>query len=360
MSSHPDSVFAPATRRAAFAYRHARVIHAGKLALALLIAAVLHTVKPMPHFIWCMVTIIIIMMSLPQVGATVEKALMRTVGTLVGAAWGVLLVTAIGDYRLMLVPMLASVAFLCHRSGGRYSYGYLVAGITIIIVTGDASHDGPAEALWRTANILAGCFIAAGVSLFVLPIRAKQDWREQLGASLDAMAGSLDACGAAGEPPRETTLRPMLRRGAEAVAHQKKLLGSLEWESRTLKARSATLAEIAEQQARAFTLLELLLLTDWKDGEDVSDPEVRELTGIIARRLAGMAATVRGHDDLLPATQEPLAGVARRRIRAALDGREAHPFAVNGYCWLLQQLAGTVDALRANLHRLDEPAAPAR
>ncbi|MGL5467523.1 MAG: FUSC family protein, partial [Shewanella sp.] len=62
------SVFAPASPFADFIYRHFRAIHALKLGLALLIAVIINAIWSPPHFIWSMVTIVIIMMSLPQVG----------------------------------------------------------------------------------------------------------------------------------------------------------------------------------------------------------------------------------------------------------------------------------------------------
>ena len=179
-------VFSPASRFTEFVYRYTRLIHSLKLGLALLIATLLNWLWPLPHFLWTLVTIVIIMMHLPQVGRTMEKSLQRAIGTVCGAVYGVLLIACFTDDRIIMALMIIAVMVLCYLAAGRFSYAYLVAGFTMIIVIGDSNHD-TSEAVWRTLNILLGCAIAVAISLLVLPIKAKLDWRHQLSHSLHLM-----------------------------------------------------------------------------------------------------------------------------------------------------------------------------
>ncbi|MGL4749403.1 MAG: FUSC family protein, partial [Shewanella sp.] len=113
------SVFAPASPFADFIYRHFRAIHALKLGLALLIAVIINAIWSPPHFIWSMVTIVIIMMSLPQVGGAIEKSLQRAVGTCLGSAYGVMLVATIDSYWLIMGLLILGVTLICFISAGR-------------------------------------------------------------------------------------------------------------------------------------------------------------------------------------------------------------------------------------------------
>lgn len=67
------SVFASASAFELFIYRHIRIIHVVKICLALLIAHLINAFFPVPYFAWTSVTIVIIMLTLPQVGGRIRK-----------------------------------------------------------------------------------------------------------------------------------------------------------------------------------------------------------------------------------------------------------------------------------------------
>lgn len=341
------SVFSPATPFASYIYRHFRIIHALKLGLALLIAVIINAFWAQPHFVWSMVTIVIIMMSLPQVGGAVEKSMQRAVGTCIGSAYGVMLVVSFQNYWLLMGLLILGVSVTCFISAGRYSYAYLVAGFTMIIVIGDANHD-TSEALWRTANILLGCFIAVLVSLFVFPIKAKQDWRSQLAQSTNILAVILDKHFTASmrEP---FDARPELESAMKAVLTQKKLFFSLEWESKTLKQYKSVLTQLVNKQIRVITLMELLLQTRWTDEDSASYAKVNQIARILQSSLSELGEYLIGQRTDFPVLPERMAINLHQELLASLDRDEQQEFALTGYSWLIYQLAKTIESIYAEV-----------
>ncbi|MGL6122028.1 MAG: FUSC family protein, partial [Shewanella sp.] len=349
------SVFAPATPFAHFIYRYFRSIHALKLGLALLIAVTINAIWAPPHFIWSMVTIVVIMMSLPQVGGAIEKSLQRAIGTCFGSAYGVMLVATVDSYWLIMSLLILAVSLICFISAGRYSYAYLVSGFTVIIVVGDASHD-TSEALWRAANILSGCVIAILVSLFIFPIKAKQDWRSQLAHAIDKMAEVLTLHLKA---PANHSLdfNAELAAAMKAVLTQKKLFFSLEWESTTLKKHKVLLSQLANKQVRLITLLELLPLTRWQESDKDAYHQINGIAAELSRYLQQLAAFVGGKNPQLPVLPQQLVPQLQQTLQQALaltpgssaqeplSNRDYAGFALTGYGWLIYQLTIAVEAL---------------
>ena len=62
------AVFSAASDFELFIYKNIRVIHVIKICLALLLAHLINEAFSVPYFAWTSVTIVIIMLTLPQVG----------------------------------------------------------------------------------------------------------------------------------------------------------------------------------------------------------------------------------------------------------------------------------------------------
>ncbi|MBO1271322.1 FUSC family protein [Shewanella sp. 4t3-1-2LB] len=346
---------------ASFIYRNARIIHTLKIALALFIVALFNWLWPVPHFIWAMVTIVIIMMGLPQVGGAIEKSLQRAIGTLIGSAYGVFLVIAMDNYWSLMGLLIFGVCVVVLLNAGRYSYAYLVTGFTMIIVIGDANHD-TSEALWRSANILMGCLIAMLVSLFVLPIKAKQDWRAQLGKSFSLMAEVLANHLQTHDDVELPVERLKLENAMKAVLAQKKLFFSLEWESQTLKKHPQLLTELANEQVRVITLLELLLMTHWREEENDAYGRMQQIAQRLQQDFAALTDYVNGkrHDrPLLPLELEQRLQqqlLVEQQLASGSDSEQTdlQHFTQNGYGWLLYQLALALLAINQELDKLEQ------
>ncbi len=344
-------IFSPAGRFTDFIYRHARFIHSFKIGFALLIATIMNWFWPLPHFLWTLVTIVIIMLSLPQVGSAMEKSLQRALGTTLGAAYGVILIACFTDYRLIMGLMILAVMLICYLASGRFSYAYLVAGFTMIIVIGDTGHD-TSEAVWRTLNILLGCCIATLVSLFVLPIKAKQDWRYQLSDSLTLMTEIL-ARQLVLDVEHSNDSREELDKINECIAAQKKLFFSLEWESLTLRRKKDQLVKLAQAQSRIVTLLALLnqtRLDSFNDGtQEGLHPVINRLAMRLVELLNMLNSYVTGQTDeliLCPAVLlEDLRTLMNDHITEA--GKVASDS--YGYYWLIYQIAKVIENMHGHI-----------
>lgn len=349
-------MFEQASRFSALIYRYARIVHTVKIVLALSIVAVINGFWPLPHFIWSMVTIVIIMMGLPQVGGAIEKSMQRAIGTTIGASYGVLLVIFVDQYALLMELLIFGVAVVCFLNAGRYSYAYLVTGFTMIMVIGDGNHDTSA-ALWRTANILLGCGVAVLVSLFVLPIKAKQDWRAQMSKSFTMMAKVLDAHLA--EHTDIKKARADLETAMKAVLAQKKLRFSLQWESQTLKRHADTVTELADEQIRVITLLELILQNQLETTDQQALAHIQQFARTMQQHLLQLADYLCGNvaeHPLLPAgfsyqLEQQLIAIQQQEN---MDGKDAaqSAFTLNGYSWLVFQLALALTGVHTQVDKL--------
>nr|WP_228729872.1 FUSC family protein [Shewanella avicenniae] len=349
-------MFEQATWLSAFIYRYARIVHTFKIALALGLIALVNGFWPVPHFIWSMVTIVIIMMGLPQVGGAIEKSLQRAVGTMLGASYGVLLVIFIDQYWQLMGLLIFGVAVVCYLNAGRYSYAYLVTGFTMIIVIGDANHD-TSEALWHTANILIGCVVAVLVSLFVLPIKAKQDWRAQMAKSFEMMAKVLDVHLNHTEDSKKA--RSYLEAAMKAVLAQKKLMFSLEWESQTLKKHAPTVTELADEQVRVITLLELLLQSNLTADKHKTLPQIEQIAKTMQQHLLQLASYLSGKHSEQPQLPTGFSYQLAQQLIALQqhdvegDNEAAQQaFALNGYSWLIYQLALALTGVNTQLDKI--------
>lgn len=344
------SIFSPASDFFNFIYRHFRLVHSLKLGLALAIAALINWIWALPHFVWSMVTIVIIMMSLPQVGGALEKSLQRALGTCLGSIYGVFLIVTFHNYWLVMALLIVGVCLICFIAKGRYSYAYLVSSFTIIIVIGDVSHD-VSEAIWRTANILLGCIIAVLVSLFVLPIKAKQDWRFQLHTAISTLAKAMDTHLHA-DFVTEKTLRHELEAVMRVIVAQKKLFFSLEWESQTLKKHKNVLADIAQEQVCLVTIMQIISQTRWRDDEYPSYAKINQLAGILQQSLLELAEFINGERETFPQLPEQMGLNLHQQLLASLNDCEQHQFSLTGYTWLFYQFAKSLESLYAQVEQI--------
>ncbi|MDX2319415.1 MAG: FUSC family protein [Moritella sp.] len=348
-------VFSPASRFTEFVYRYIRLIHSFKLGFALLIATLLNWLWPLPHFLWTLVTIVIIMMHLPQVGRTMEKSLQRAIGTVFGAVYGVLLIACFTDDRIIMALMIIAVMVLCYLAAGRFSYAYLVAGFTMIIVIGDSSHD-TSEAVWRTLNILLGCAISIVISLLVLPIKAKLDWRHQLSHSLHLMTKIL-ARQLALDIVNEHECSAELSKINQCILAQRNLFFSLGWESLTLRPQLPLLAKLADKQNRMVTLLALLSQSRLDgDGAVLYEnlaPKVNHVAiGIIAQ-LHELNQYINGQVGELKLCPADLVDDIHQLMAAQILDAERIDSESYGYYWSIYQITNIIESMHTQIVAID-------
>ena len=170
-------------------YRHARLIHAARVSVGLLVSIMLTTGINLPHGEWASITLLIVIGGLQHHGNIGKKSIERAYGTLIGAGLGLLVVAQqayLGWPLLTYLAMSALCGFFAYHAIGKGGYTALLSAITLFIVAGHG--DNPlGDGLWRTVDILIGIVLALAFS-FALPLYAVYSWRYNLGDGLRGCA----------------------------------------------------------------------------------------------------------------------------------------------------------------------------
>ncbi|SAK59952.1 FUSC family protein [Caballeronia ptereochthonis] len=168
-----------------FRYRHANLIHAVRVALAMATSFIVTSGINVPHGVWASVSLLVVIGGLQHYGNIRKKATERALGTMLGAAFGLFLIlvqTLFGSLLLFFVLMCVIAGGCAYYAIGKAGYVALLTAITMVIVSGHG--DLPlSTGLWRTANVLIGIVIALAFS-FVLPQYATYSWRYRLADNL--------------------------------------------------------------------------------------------------------------------------------------------------------------------------------
>lgn len=168
-----------------YRYRHASMLHAVRVGLAMLVSILVTTGIHVPNGIWASVTVLVVIGGLQHHGNIRKKAADRALGTLLGAGVGLLLIAQlhlIGSMPLTYLLMAIATGVCGYYAIGKAGYIALLTAITICIVAGhgDSTID---TGLWRTLNVLIGIVIALAFS-FAVPLYATYSWRYLLARNL--------------------------------------------------------------------------------------------------------------------------------------------------------------------------------
>jgi len=168
-----------------YRYRHARVLHALRVGLAMLASILVTTGINVPNGIWASVTVLVVIGGLQHHGNIRKKAADRALGTMLGAFVGLLLIAqlhVIGSVTLTHVLMSIAAGVCGYYAISSAGYIALLTAITICIVAGhgDSTID---TGLWRTLNVMVGIVVALAFS-FALPLYATYSWRYLLARNL--------------------------------------------------------------------------------------------------------------------------------------------------------------------------------
>jgi uncharacterized membrane protein YccC len=168
-----------------------RVRYGIKLGLAGLLTLYVTQVLRLEHPNWAVLTVLV-MMNSHYVGSITLKAILRVVGTIVGALLGVWL---IGDYTSTPAIFLTVLFFVMAFSGYKFGqfpasqvpYAYFLVGMTMISVAtyGVAAPDQIWQTgLSRTLEILVGAICSLFVTTLVWPRYAREEFLEAGRAAL--------------------------------------------------------------------------------------------------------------------------------------------------------------------------------
>ncbi|MBY0277047.1 FUSC family protein [Candidatus Binatia bacterium] len=158
--------------RAELAPSPARWRTTARIVIACIVATALAMSLRIPNAHWLIVTIFIV--SQPNVGATLDKAVLRLAGTIVGALGVIVTVIAFPQQPWFQLPLIAlligSSAFLSRTTS--YPYVAMLGGLTIVLFLGSSEvHPTTSvdDGLWRLAAIALAEVIATAAHLVLWP-----------------------------------------------------------------------------------------------------------------------------------------------------------------------------------------------
>jgi multidrug resistance protein MdtO len=159
-----------------------------------------------PHGYWAVFTVFII--SQPDAGTSISKAVQRIVGTLAGGVLAILTIVAFVDQPWFLVPTIFLVA-----AGGLYlsaiataSYAPLLGAMTFLMFVPEGGGLTPTldAPLWRMAMIALGAAIGSAAQLVLWPDDPadllRQDTAKRLRSAAAALTRSREAAATATAP----------------------------------------------------------------------------------------------------------------------------------------------------------------
>ncbi|MDD2102071.1 MULTISPECIES: FUSC family protein [Pseudomonas] len=318
-------------------YRHARMIHAVRVSLGLLASILLTTGIHLPHGEWASVTMLVVIGGLQHHGNIGKKAAERAIGTLVGAAVGLVLVVQqswLGMPWLTYFAMAVVCGFFSYHAIGKGGYTALLAGITVFIVAGHG--DNPvSDGLWRGVDILIGIALALAFS-FALPLYAVYSWRYNLADALRDCA-TLYGRIISGQSVTADEHLKLMGRLNTVMVQLRSLMPSV---SKEVKISMTELDAIQRQLRLCVSTLEILGNTrpDASDLQTALKAEHR----LIRVQLIGMARALKS-------------GVTERLNRPMalpVVSLEAPVYnALDGYRLLTEQLAANIGDMRQRLAR---------
>ncbi len=313
------------------------MIHAVRVSLGLLASILLTTGINLPHGEWASVTMLVVIGGLQHHGNIGKKAAERAIGTLVGAAVGLVLVVQqswLGLPWLTYFAMAVVCGFFSYHAIGKGGYTALLAGITVFIVAGHG--DNPvSDGLWRGVDILIGIALALAFS-FALPLYAVYSWRYNLADALRDCA-TLYGRIISGQSVTADEHLKLMGRLNTVMVQLRSLMPSV---SKEVKISMTELDAIQRQLRLCVSTLEILGNTrpDASDLQTALKAEHR----LIRVQLIGMARALKS-------------GVTERLNRPMalpVVSLEAPVYnALDGYRLLTEQLAANIGDMRQRLAR---------
>jgi uncharacterized membrane protein YccC len=317
------------------------MIHAVRVSLGLLASIALTTGINLPHGEWASVTMLVVIGGLQHHGNIGKKAAERAIGTLVGAAVGLVLVVQqswLGMPWLTYFAMAVVCGFFSYHAIGKGGYTALLAGITVFIVAGHG--DNPvSDGLWRAVDILIGIVLALAFS-FALPLYAVYSWRYNLADALRDCATIYERI-INGQAITDDEHLKLMGRLNTVMVQQRSLMPSV---SKEVKISMNELDAIQRQLRLCVSTLEIL-------GNTRPDTNNPEAIALIQASLSAEHRQIRV--QLIGMARALTSGVTHRLSRPMelpIVSRDAPVYnALDGYRLLTRQLAANIDAMRQRL-----------
>ena len=328
-------------------YRHYRIVHGCRIALAFVLTFLLVRGLDIPEGSWPLITLVVVMGPISSWGNVFPRAVQRIGGTVFGSLSGLIAL----KLELFSLPLMLAwcmlVMFLCgFLTLGKHPYMALLIGITLAVVCGAPAGDME-TALWRGGDVIIGSLLALLFSS-IWPQKAYTQWRIKLSDALTAMARLHHAGFSPNllEQPRLNT--PLQRLLGEVV----KMRALLEPASKETKIAKSVLDGIQTVNRNILCTLELQMNAWWSSREShflmLNAPALRRSQQMTEQTFQALsAALLSGDTDRVAANNAELAEISQE-LRQLIDTTRAHAAMetqIHGYVWLSLELTRQLERL---------------
>lgn len=328
-------------------YRHYRVVHGCRIALAFLLTFMLVRLLDIPEGTWPLITLVVIMGPISFWGNVVPRAFERIGGTIFGSALGLIAL----KLELISMPVMllwcAAAMFLCGWLAlGKKPYQALLIGITLSVVVGAPAGD-MATALWRSGDVILGSLLAM---LFtgIWPQRAFLHWRIQMANYVTAFNRVYQA----GFSPNLVE-RPRLEKHLQKILNDVvKMRGLIVPASKETHIQKSIFEAIQTVSRNLVCMLELQINAHWASRAShfvlLNAQTLKETQQMTQQTLLTIAhALYEGNPQPILANTERLNEimVELRQLITEHKGDNVAETPIHGYVWLSMELARQLELL---------------
>jgi uncharacterized membrane protein YccC len=156
--------------------------HALRLGVSLSIGVILYSITNLPMGYWVTLTIMLVLK--PNLGATFQRFFQRVGGTILGAVLAAIILLAIASKPILDIIIVIMVFFGVALIGFNYGYSVVFLSIFILLITDTSSSTGWQFAEVRVLNTLIGAGLAFGSHYFIWPNWERDRFPRQLATAL--------------------------------------------------------------------------------------------------------------------------------------------------------------------------------
>lgn len=328
-------------------YKHYRVVHGCRIALAFVLTFVLVRLLDIPEGTWPLITLVVVMGPISFWGNVVPRAFERIGGTVLGSALGLIaLKLELISFPVMLL-WCAVAMFLCGWLAlGKKPYQALLIGITLAVVVGAPAGD-MTTALWRSGDVILGSLLAM---LFtgIWPQRAFLHWRIQMANYVTAFNRVYQA----GFSPNLIE-RPRLEKHLQKILNDAvKMRGLITPASKETHIQKAIFEAIQTVSRNLVCMLELQINAHWASRPShllmLNAHTLKETQQMTQQTLLTIAhALYEGNPQPIRANSERLNEIVAE-LKQLMNERQGDNVAetpIHGYVWLSMELARQLELL---------------
>lgn len=328
-------------------YRHYRIVHGVRIALAFILSFLLVRALEIPEGSWPLITLVVVMGPISSWGNVFPRAVQRIGGTLFGTIAGLIAI----KLELFSLPfMLLWCAIVMFISGylalGKHPYIALLIGITLGVVCGGVPGD-MATALWRGGDVILGSLLAL-LFTSIWPQKAYTHWRIQLSDLLRDTARIYHAGFSPNLVDKPRLARPLQHLLGKVI----KMRTLIEPSSKETRTPRSVFEGIQTQNRNLICTLELQFNAWWASRQShlimLNAPALRRAQQMTETTLRTLSlAIVEGNSEKIAALRAELAEIGRelRQPIAESASDELVETPIHGYVWLSMEMARQLERL---------------